>query len=121
MPTFNDNARKLVARMGDLAATGEVFNVTPLMGWCASSTVCETVLASESSGLEAERAAFVKAAHQGMDMILYSGLRPWFLLRPLFKLMNPTMYKKMHEVVYGLSSFAEKVLARKMNKVNKHF
>ncbi|XP_034234291.1 cytochrome P450 4V2-like [Thrips palmi] len=114
--TFGTNCRELEARLDPLAATGEVFDVAHHLGLNASLTVCQTVLAAEAPGLDAERDEYVEIVHDASKMMLYRGLRPWFRWEALFKLLSPE-YGRFQRVVAGMTNFANRVLTQKMQKL----
>ncbi|XP_034234089.1 cytochrome P450 4g15-like [Thrips palmi] len=111
---FSVNCRELETRLDPLASTGEPFDVAHQLGLNASLTVCQTVLAADAPGLEAERDAYVEIVHDASKMMLYRCLRPWFRCRTLFKLSSE--YDRFNLVVAGMTNFAYRVLTQKMQK-----
>lgn len=112
---FNSNCRDLEARLDPLAETGEVFDVLRDLGRTASLSVCQTVLAAEAPGLEAERDAFVQIVHDASKVMLYRGLRPWFRSRALFRLSS--WHDRYYKVAEGGTNYADKVLSQKSQTV----
>lgn len=53
---------------------------------CTSYTVCETVLSADSSRLESDRKAVVRAVYRGVTLLFHRGIRPWYRFDTLFRL-----------------------------------
>lgn len=111
-PAFNANARRLSERLAELAETGEVFDASPLSRMCTSYTVCETVLSADSSRLEEDREAVVKAVYRGVTLMFHRGIRPWYRSDLLFRLSKN--YHDYQEMVRIGDTFVSKVLDLKM-------
>ncbi|KAK3926939.1 Cytochrome P450 4C1, partial [Frankliniella fusca] len=113
-PSFNANAQRLGERLGELADSGEVFDVAPLSRMCTSHTVCETVLSltADSSRLESDRLAVVQAVYRGVTLMFHRGIRPWYRWDTLFRLSKN--YNEYQEMVRVGDSFVSKVLDLKM-------
>lgn len=113
-PSFNSNARRLAARLDELADTGEVFDASPLCRMCTSYTVCETVLSADSSRLESDRQAVVRAVYQGVTLMFHRGIRPWYRFDALFRFSKH--YGAYQEMVRIANTFVSKVLDLKMQQ-----
>ncbi|XP_034249963.1 cytochrome P450 4C1-like [Thrips palmi] len=113
-PSFNANAHRLVDRLDELAESGEVFDASPLCRMCTSYTVCETVLSADSSRLESDRQAVVRAVYQGVTLMFHRGIRPWYRFDTLFKLSRH--YNDYQEMVRIANTFVSNVLDLKMRQ-----
>ncbi|KAK3915125.1 Cytochrome P450 4V2 [Frankliniella fusca] len=111
--TFSDRAHDLVTRLRTHAERGEVVDMSPYLGFCVNHSLCDTVLSTDMSGVEADRDELIRVADQASMLAFFRYFRPWYWSERVFKLLS-SRYKEYRMVVHGMQDFVCKVFNLKV-------
>lgn len=87
--------------------------MTPYLGFCVNHSLCETVLSTDMTGVEADRDELIRAADQASWLLFFRFFRPWYWSERVFSLLS-RRYAEYEKVVHGMQSFVHKVFHIKM-------
>lgn len=108
VPVFSDRTRDLVSRVRKHTEKGEVFNITPYLGFCVNHSLCETVLSTDMTGVEEDRDELIRVADKASWLMFFRFFRPWYWNETAFRFLS-SRYKEYAGVVHGMQSFVQKV------------
>ncbi|KAJ1519176.1 hypothetical protein ONE63_011220 [Megalurothrips usitatus] len=115
---FGCRSQELVGKLRRHAERGEVFNMSPYLGFCVNHSLCETVLSTDMAGVEKDRDELIRVADQASWIMFFRLFRPWYWSNRLFALLS-SRYKVYASVVHGMQSFVHKVFNIKMELIRK--
>ncbi|XP_052131313.1 cytochrome P450 4C1-like [Frankliniella occidentalis] len=107
--TFSERSQDLVDKLRVHADRGEVVDMSPYLGFCVNHSLCDTVLSTDMTGVEADRDELIRVADQASVLAFFRYFRPWYWSERVFALLS-SRYKEYRMVVHGMQDFVHKHL-----------